>query len=174
MTIEEFMVWVGSRPFIPIGLFVAIPLVSWLVGLTHAPEKSRLAPWSYVYSTLLHIACVPGVFASVIVAYTFLIARGSLLKLDVLVTFLPVVAMVATILVVSRRTDLDRLPGFDRLWSLIGLLTLSFVVAFILDRLRIWLFFGGGMLSLLVIAGVLYIALRASARAAFGGRHTPR
>ena len=170
MSIEEFLVHVGNRPLIPVACFVAIPLVSWLVGLVHAGERSALSPWRYVYSTLVYVSCVPGVFAAVIVAYTFLFTRESLLKLDLVVTFLPIASMVVTLIVIARRVDLDRLPGFDRLWGLITLLAVSFVVALILDRLRVWLFFGGGMLSLLVIAAVLYLLLRAAASAVVGRR----
>jgi hypothetical protein len=113
---------------------------------------------------------VPGVFAAVIVAYTLLFTRENLLGLDVFVTFVPIASMIATVEVIRRRADLDRLPGFDRLWGLIGLLTVSFVIALILDRLRVWLFFGGGMLSLVVIAAILYLVFRTTLRAARGTR----
>jgi hypothetical protein len=170
MTIEEFLTWVGNRPFLPVAVFLAIPAIAWLTGLMHGRESSRRSPWKYVDSTLIYLACVPGVFAAVIVAYTLLFTRENLLGLDVFVTFVPIASMIATVEVIRRRADLDRLPGFDRLWGLIGLLTVSFVIALILDRLRVWLFFGGGMLSLVVIAAILYLVFRTTLRAARGTR----
>lgn len=168
MTIEEFLNWVGNRPLVPVALFVAIPALAWLTGLMHGRSATAVSPWKYLDSTFVYLACVPGVFAAVIVAYTMLFTRESLLKLDLVVTFLPIVSMIATLIVIARRIDLDRLPGFDKLWGLITLLAISFVIALILDRLRIWVVFGGGMISLLVVAAVLYLALRASARALIG------
>lgn len=170
MSVEEFLVWSARRPIIPLAIFLLIPVVAWIVGVTHDRTRAAESPWKYVYSTLVYLSCVPGVLAAVIVAYTFLFTRESLLKLDLVVTFLPIISMITTLVLIARRVDLDRLPGFDRLWGLITLLTLSFVVAMILDRLRIWLFFGGGMVSLLVIAAVLYLLLRSASRAVVRGR----
>lgn len=165
MSIEEFLAAVGSRPVVPVALFLAVPAVAWSLGLVHDRAKSSRSPWKFVYSVLVHTACIPGVFAAVIVGYTFLFTRESLLRLDLVVTFLPIVSMVATIVVIARRVDLDRLPGFGRLWGLITLLAISFFIALILDRLRVWVIFGGGMLSLLVMAAILYLVLRTASRA---------
>ena len=38
----------------------------------------------------------------------------------------------------------------------------------ILDRLRVWLFFGGGMVSLMIFAGLIYLGLKVATRAARG------
>lgn len=168
MSIEEFLASAGSRPFVLVAVFLALPVVSWGMGLMHDRSRSSRSPWKFVYSTLIYAACIPGVFAAVIVAYTFLFTRESLLKLDLVVTFLPIVSMVATLVVIARRVDLDRLPGFERLWGLITLLAISFVIALILDRLRVWVIFGGGMLSLAVVAAILYLILRAASRAVVG------
>lgn len=170
MTIEEFLAWAGSRPLVPVGVFVAIPIFSWVVGFLHQRTKSTQSPWKFVYSALVFLACIPGVFAAVVVTYTFFFSRGNLLKLDVAVTFVPIVSMIATLVVISRRVDLERLPAFDRLWGLIGLLTVSFVIALILDRLRVWLFFGGGMFSLLIVAAILFFVFRATSHAVFSRR----
>lgn len=170
MTIEEFLASIGRQPWVPITIFVSIPLVSWLIGLTHKPEQSVAGSWKYVYTLLMYLAAIPGVFAAVVVAYTMFFERGNLLQLNVLVTFLPIASMVATLVIVTGRVDVDRLPGMERLWGFMGLLTLSFVVAFMLDRLRIWLFFGGGMVSLLIFSAVIYIGLKTVTRAALGRR----
>jgi hypothetical protein len=168
MSIEEFLAWVGERPIVPIAFFLLIPAVAWFFGLVHSREASARSPWKYVYSTLVYLSAAPGVFAAVIVAYTFLFTRDSLLKLDLVVTFLPLLSMIVTMVLIARRVDLDRLPGFERLWGLITLLAVSFVIALVLDRLRVWLFFGGGMLSLVVIAAILYLLLRTAAKAVAG------
>jgi hypothetical protein len=172
MTIEEFLAWVGGRPLITTAVLASVPLATWIVGAFHRRERSGFAPWRQVYSSLLHATCVPGVFAAVIVAYTFLFTRGNLLGMNVVVTFLPIAAMIATIVIITRRVDLGRLPGFDRLSGLIGLMALSFVVALLLDRFRLLLIFGGGMLSLLVAAVIVYVAFRSAASAAFGRRRS--
>jgi len=170
MSVEEFLLWSARRPLVPVAIFLGIPALSWVVARLHDRQQAAESPWKYVYSTLIHVSSIPGVFAAVVVAYTFLFTRESLLKLDVVVTFLPIVSMIVTLVVIARRVDLDRLPGFDRLWGLITLLAVSFVIALILDRLRVWLFFGGGMVSLLVIAFVLYLILSVASRSLLGRR----
>lgn len=168
MSIEEFLARVGERPIVPVAFFLLVPALAWMVGLLHPREGSARSPWKYIYSTLVYVSAAPGVFAAVIVAYTFLFTRESLLKLDLVVTLLPIVSMIATLVLIARRVDLDRLPGFERLWGLITLLAVSLVIALVLDRLRVWIFFGGGMVSLIVIAAVLYLVLRAAARTVAG------
>ena len=75
--------------------FGLLDICGWLIGLTHDPEKSVTGPWKYVYSVLIYLTSIPGVFAAVVVAYTMFFQRGNLLRLNVFVTFLPIASMVA-------------------------------------------------------------------------------
>jgi hypothetical protein len=51
-------------------------------------------------------------------------------------------------------------PGFDRLTGLMVMLAVAFGIALVLARLRVFLVFGAGIASFLILAGFLFALLK--------------
>jgi ABC-type transport system involved in cytochrome c biogenesis permease subunit len=117
---------VGGQPALLVGLFVGLPVIAWLVGLMHPRGRGGGSPWKYVYSVLVYVACISGIFAATITAYTLFFSRGDLMEVNVLVYLLPVASMVATLVFVSKSVDFEEVPGFDRLSGLMVMIACSF------------------------------------------------
>jgi hypothetical protein len=49
-----------------------------------------------------------------------------------------VLAMLATILIVRRTVDLDRIPGFDKITGLMLIMFAVFAILWVLDKTHIW------------------------------------
>ena len=71
----------------PVALAVALatpPLVALLVGRLHDRGRGGAGPWKYLYAVLVYLACVPGMFAGVLTAYTQFFSQQFLLQLHIL------------------------------------------------------------------------------------------
>jgi len=143
-------------------------LLSWLTGLMHPRGAGGRAPWRYVYAVLVYLACVPGIFASVLTGYALFFRDENLLEVNALVYVLPIVTMAATLVLVRRSAELDEVPGFERLSGLIVMLAASFAIALGLRKTRIFLFFGSSIITLFVLAAGSFVLLRWGAQVAFG------
>lgn len=156
MTIRDLIETADREPWLLAAVLLFAPIAAWLWGLLHGAGEGARSPWKYGYAVLIYLACVPGVFAAVLVAYTMFFLRESLLDVSLLVYILPIVAMVATLLLIRRRIELDAIPGFDRLWGMLLLLAVSIAAALAIQKTNIWVFFGASIEKLLLIALVLF------------------
>jgi hypothetical protein len=139
MTLQELINRIGQNPDAILFFFIAVPLVAFLVGWL-APNEGHLPPWKYIYSTLVYLACVPGVFAIALNAYLFLFERRSIFAFDVYTQILPIFAMLLTLWLIRRAVLLEYIPGFQKLSGLVIMIFASLAIMWIVDRTRIMVF----------------------------------
>ena len=143
MSINEMIMRLGRFNLPIIGIFLFIPLFAFITGKIVSREQGDRSPFKYVYSMLVFLSCVPGMFSSVLTVYTLFILRANLLGINVILFFLPIASMIATVAILDRAVDLDKVPGFERMLGLFLTLAVTFVIMFVILQLRIWVFFGG-------------------------------
>ena len=149
---------------------VALPIGVFIYWKSIGPYAGNDEPHQYVFATAVFLACIPGIFASVLTGYTLFFIHGNLLEVNLVIYLLPILSMIATLMITSRATNIERLPGFYRLRGLMSLLALTFILALLLIRFRVWLAFGGSFLSLALIMLGLFFGLRWSANRIFTRR----
>lgn len=160
MTVREITELCGGNPFLFSAVVLAVPILCVLLGLIHGKGRGRFSPWKYFYAIIVYLACVPGIFSAVITAYTLFFTRENLLDVNLLVYFLPVISMIVTLVLISRNVSFDDVPGFDRLWGLMVLIASTFVIALAIQKTRLWVFFGGSLLTLVLFMVGLFLLLK--------------
>jgi hypothetical protein len=174
MTTRDLIQWAGQHPVILLPAFVAPPGLAWLVGRLHGKENGRLPPWNYLYAVLVYLVCVPGMFAGVITAYTIFFSGENLLDANLLVYVLPIASMVATLVLIRKNVSFDDVPGFDRLSGLMAMVGCSFVIALAIQKTRIFVFFGGSIEKLFLLAAGVFALLKWGTYMLFRRRDEPR
>lgn len=170
MTVAELIQLVGRRPGAVITYFALMPVLAWLLGQLHGVGAGARRPLRYAYSVLVYLCTVPGIFALLLLAYSLGVARADLLRLDLLIYILPIVAMGVTLAVIRRRVALRRLPGFERVSGLALLLGVVFVASLVLTRTHIGIFFGAGLTTFGVLLGGALLLLWLAVKLLLGGR----
>lgn len=169
MTIAGLAEFLAQYPFIVAAIFAAPPLLSLLLGVMHGKGNGGGAPWKYAYTLLLYVSCVPGIFAAMLTAYLLLFQNADMTKVNVLVYFLPIASMIATLVLVKRNVaEFTRVPGFGRLAGLMLMMGLSFGVAFVLHRLHFFIGFLGDLGSLLLYATAVFALMQWARNKLFG------
>lgn len=172
MTLRELIELSDRAPLIVIAVFVVLPLIAWLCGRLNKNPGEITTGWRYVYSVLVYLVCVPGMFAAVLVGYTLFFVRANLLDVSLTVYVLPQVSMLATLLIIRQRVSFEIIPGFDRLWALLVLLGTAFAIALAIQKANIWVFFGGSLQQLALIALGVFLLGRWATRSLFAARRT--
>ena len=160
MTIRELIDLAGRYPFALLAVFLAPPLAAWLLGQMHPRGQGGLSPWKYFSAALIYLTCVPGMFAGVITAYSLFFSRENLLDANLLVYFLPILSMVATLVLIRKNVPFDQVPGFDRLSGLMAMVGCSFAVALVIQKTNVWIFFGGSIEKLFILAAGVFALLK--------------
>jgi hypothetical protein len=160
VTTRELIQLASHHSLVLAAVFGFPPVAAWLCRLIHGPRRGGDAPWKYLYSVLVYLACVPGIFAGVLTGYSLLFTNENLLDVSLLVYLLPILSMIATLVLIGKNVGFDRVPGFDRLSGLMVMIACSFAVALVLQRMRIWVVFGGSIEKLLLLALVVFALLR--------------
>lgn len=138
MTLQELFQLIANNPAYILFFFFALPFTAFVAGVLGKGE-GHLPPWRYLYSTLIYLAAVPGIFAITLNIYLFLFERRSVMDTDIYTQLLPIVCMIATLLIIRRNVDLDLIPGFDKLSGLITIVAAALAIMWFVDRTRIWM-----------------------------------
>ncbi len=137
MTLQDFFTLLAGHPTWILAFFILLPLTALVLGwITKGEEGS--SPWKYLYSALIYLSCVPGIFAVTLSVYFFVFERRSILQTDIYTQVLPVVSMIATLLILRRNVDLDLIPGFDKISGLIMMIAASLALMWFVDRTHIY------------------------------------
>jgi hypothetical protein len=160
MTTRELIHAGDHHPVALVVLFVIPPIAAWLCGFVHGPAAGVNSPWKYIYSILGYLTCVPGMFAGVLTAYSLFFTHENLLDVSFLIYILPIVSMVVTLVLIRKSVSFEAVPGFDRLSGLMVMIACSFAIALAIEKTRIFLFFGGSIDRLILLALGVFALLK--------------
>ena len=132
MTLEQFFTSISENPEMIVAYFVMIPLTAAIAGFMGKGE-GHLAPWKYLYSTLIYLVCIPGIFAVTL----FIFGNRGILQTEVYTQILPLLSMIITLLLISKNTKLDRIPGFGRMSGLVMMIASIMFLMWIAQKMRI-------------------------------------
>jgi hypothetical protein len=167
MTLQELLASLDAHPLPVLAYFALLPASVWLAGRSHGREAPLYeSPVRWLYSAALYGVCLPGIVAAVAFADT--LAHGRVVQAGVLSQLLPLASMFVTLGLVRHQANPEHIPGFRRMTGFMLLLVFTSVGVFLLMRTRVWLFFGGGMGTLLIAMGVLFFLLKWAFDRAFG------
>lgn len=158
MTLRELFEYLSANPTIVMAFFLLIPCVALLAGIIGKGE-GHLSPWKYLYSGLVFLVCIPGIFAAVLGVYLFLFEQGgSIFNLNLLTQVLPFVSMIVTLGIIRRNVPYEYIPGFGKLSDLIVMISSVFVLMYFLDRIHLiaWVYMPVQWL-LIIIVGLLIL-----------------
>ena len=158
MTLGEFFELCGQHPGILLGYFILIPFIA-LLALLFSKDQSHLSPWIYLYSVLIYLVCIPGLFAVTLSIYFFLFERRSIMDTNIYTQVLPILSMIFTIILIKKQVNLDVVPGFGKLSGLITVISVMMIIMWIIDKTRIYsiTFMPFYVVVLILVVGFLLI-----------------
>lgn len=159
MTLRELFDYLSANPLSVAAYFLLLLITAMLAGFMGKGE-GHLSPWKYLYSAIVYLVCVPGIFATALAVYLFLFEQGgSIFNVNLLTQVLPVAAMIVTLNVVRRNVEFGYIPGFGRLTDLIMTIVTMFVLMYFLNRLHLvaWIYVPVQWLILIVIGLLLVV-----------------
>ena len=174
MTGRELVALAGSNPLL-LGLVLgAPPLIALVIGFVHRRGNGGNAPWKFLYTGIIYSTCIPGMLAAVLTGYTIFLSRENLMDQNVLVYVAPIIAMTVTLMIARKNVDFAAVPGFDRIWGLMTMIAMTFVIVLAISKTSIFLFFGGSIVMLLGLCAFVFALLKWGAYMAFRGSHEPK
>ncbi|MBA4387545.1 MAG: hypothetical protein C0404_06160 [Verrucomicrobia bacterium] len=174
MTVRELTQVAGAHP-VALGIAVVAPVVLAVVfGLMHGKGRGGAAPWKYFYSVLVYAVCVPGLSSSILTAYAVFFRKENMLDVNPLIYFVPIISMIVTLVLIRKNVSFDEVPGFDRLSGLMVMIGCSFAIALAIDKTRIWIWFGGSIEKLFILAAGIFALIKWGTYMAFRRRDEPK
>lgn len=163
MTLKEFFDLLADQPFLLLAYFGMIPLTALISGFM-GKNEGHLSPWKYLYSALIYLICIPGIFSITLNVYLFLFEKQSVFNADIYTQILPILSMFVTLLLIKNNVPLDRIPGFNKLSGLCMAIFATLIFMWIIDRTRIF------VISVVPFyyVGILFIVLLLTFRLGIG------
>jgi hypothetical protein len=139
MTLGQFFETVSKEPSIVLFYFFALPFTAFLASI-FGKSEGHLSPWKYLYTILVYLACIPGIFAVTFNVYTFLFERQPIMQMNMMTQLLPILCMLITLWLIKKNVSLNDVPGFDKIGSLVFILTVLMIMMWILEKTHIFVF----------------------------------
>ncbi len=158
MTTQDLIDWFGNNHIFAIAYFAVIIIVALLSNVL--VNRTNISNLKYVMSVLVYGVTIPGVLAILLILYSILFLRASILNVNIVAHFLPIVSMIITLFILSRKVKMSQLPGFGKLSSLIILISIVFMLIFVLQRTYFGVIILGGFTQVLLVFAVLFIILK--------------
>lgn len=136
MTLGDCFNQIGQNPTWVLFYFLGIPIVALLTWYFGKDEGTN-PPWNYLYSTLIYIVAIPGIFAITLNVYLFLFERQSVFDANLYTQVLPIFSMILTLYLVRKNVCFEDVPGFGKLSGLIMILTSLIVIMWFLEKTHI-------------------------------------
>lgn len=159
MTLRELFDYLSANPLMVAAYFLLLLVTAVLAGIMGRGE-GHLSPWKYLYSAIVYLVCIPGIFAAALAVYLFLFEQGgSIYNVNLLTQVLPVVAMLIILGVVRRNVEFGYIPGFERLTGLMMTIFTIYLLMYILNRLHLvaWVYMPVQWLLLIVVGLLLLV-----------------
>lgn len=160
MTLAEFFDLISNNPALVIFYVIALPLTAFLSCVLGKGE-GHLSPWKYVHSSLIYLACIPGIFAIVLNLYLFVFERQSIMDTNLYTQVLPIITMMFTLMFISKNVPLKSIPGFGKISGLVIVLFAVFILMWFMEKTRLLIFsympfYYVIILFLIVLVAVMY------------------
>ncbi len=164
MTLGEFFISVSEKPALLLFYFFALPLVA-VLGYIWGKDKGFSSPWCYIYSALIYLACVPGIFAFTLNIYLFLFERKSVMDSNIYFQILPIISMLLTLYIIKLNVDFKDIPGFGKMSTLMLIITGILSLLWVLEKTHIF------VISFLPFQYFIFFIIGMIALIYFGSRH---
>lgn len=158
MTIQSIIDWFSENPYIILGYFIGALVLSLLVVLV--TKKENIHKMKYAMSVLVYAVTIPGILATILILYSLFILQTNLLNLSIVAYFVPVLAMIITLIIINKKVNMRYIPGFDRLSGLMIIIGIAFIIVFVLQKTYFGVLFIGGITQLLIVFVLLLFVLR--------------
>jgi len=159
MTLGQFFESCSDNSGILLTYFIFIPALA-LLSSIFGKGEGHLSPWKYLYSVLIYGVCIPGLFAVSLSIYLFLFERGSVMNANIFTQILPLMSMFATLTIIRRSVNLDQIPGFGKLSSLMLLISVVLLAMWILEKTNIFVFTYMPFYQFIIFLVLIFILLR--------------
>ena len=159
MTVQDFINWFGNNPNVVLSYFCVIVMIA-LLGLLFVNQSNFKSPINYAYTLLIYAVTIPGLLALILLLYSFFFLKTNLLQLDLIAYFVPLLAMIVTLVIVNRTISMKQIPGFDKLSGLFLMIMITFIITYILQRMFFGVFFVGRFQYLVGFFLLLLIGVR--------------
>jgi hypothetical protein len=174
MTIKDLIQLANGHLLALLLFFIFPPVAAWICGRLHGRDNGGNAPWKYIYSVLVYLVCIPGLFSSVLTGYALFFTKENLLDVNLAVYILPIISMIVTLILIHKTVNFENVPGFDRISGLMVMIGCSFVIALAIEKTRIWIFFGGSIAMLFALAAGIFAFLKWGTYMLFRRRDEPK
>jgi hypothetical protein len=155
MTLQDFFTFLANNTISVLLFFIALPVLAAIIGFVGG-TKDHLSPYNYIYSCILYLVSVPGIFAVGLNIYFFLFQRQDIMQTNLLLQVLPIVSMLITTLIIKSNILLDYVPGFNKILGLWLMLFATMFLMWMLEKIRIVVFSFMPFQYLLGIFGLIF------------------
>jgi hypothetical protein len=123
-------------------------------------DKGNLSPWKHLYSRLIFLVCIPGIFAVTLNIYLFLFEIMRIMDANLYTQILPIILMIVTLWIINRNVSFDKIPGFSKISALMTIVIAILSIMWILEKTLIIAFTCMPFHYVIILFLILFVLIR--------------
>lgn len=136
MTFGDFLNHINTNPYYIVFYFLAIPIAALLINFVSKGEGHE-SPWCAIYSGLIYMVTIPGIFSILLNVYHMLFEKQSIYDANIISQVLPILSMMLTLFIIKKNAEFSEIPGFGKMTSFLGTVTAVMLILFLLNKTRL-------------------------------------
>ncbi len=158
MTIQNLIDWFDQNQYLTLGYFSVILILT--IIIVFIVNQNNFKSLKYALSAIVYAVTIPGILAAMLILYGLLMQRTNMLQVSILSYFVPIVAMIVTLIILNKKVPMRSIPGFDKLSGLIIMISIAFGIIFVLQKTYFGVLFFGSIIQLFIVFIILLVILR--------------
>lgn len=138
MTLLDVFNAVSGQPVLFLVFLIALPIGAFLVNKWSGTTADGIYAWRYVYTSLIYIACILGVFNATLDIYLLVFEGQSLFAVDLPLQVFPILTSMTTLMVIQSKIPFQYIPGFGRLPDFVTIIAILISALWFIDRASIY------------------------------------
>ena len=160
MTLLDVFNAISGQPVLLLVFLIALPIGAFFINKRSGTTTDGIWAWRYMYTSLIYVACILGVFTVILNIYLLVFEGQSLLVVNLPLQVLPILTSVTTLMVIQSKIPFQYIPGFGRLSDFVTIIAILISGLWFVDRASIYPVSYVPFLYIILGFGVLLFVVR--------------
>lgn len=162
MTLSDLINLYQDNLYIWLSFYILIPILIFLLSKWQKNTYRNIENINKILTFLLYVIVISWIFVFILILYKVFALKISILELDILTYFSPILSMIASIFIIKSSVWFSNIWWMKKIYWILSLVFSVSLILFFIDRLHFIVLFNSSILQLFLFFLILFFVIKYS------------